>query len=208
MSVKILVVSSVLLAAGCVSYVPDASSGNCSQWKRPPAEAAPSDAEEADETPRDPAQLAARSEGTSVLSAHVDEQYITGPGVSLGRYDEDGERSLRGTAESNVIDMHIEEGRVSGAIDSGPVDLAVVRDGTTLEVNGLLAGRVTRFRVDDDGLKGQIGVCSYDLAREGAGFTGRRSCSMTSQPFRLDMPDTMATWTDADIAAVFAIFLR
>lgn len=207
MSVKILFLSSALLAAGCVSAVPDGadSAAGCPYQKRAPSEAASADEEEAEE--RDPEMLAARTGGTSLTLVRVDGKYITGPGVSLGRYEEDGGRAIRGPVDGNVVDLRIEEGRVSGAIDNSPVNLEVQREGTSLEVNGLVAGRVSRFRVDEQGMTGNVGVCSYDLKRAGAGFAGRRACG-GPESFTLELPDTMASWSDADIAAVFAIFLR
>jgi hypothetical protein len=209
MHVKILALSSALLAAGCVSAVPDgADSGGCPYKKTAPAEEAVASADEEAAEARDPAMFAARAGGTSLTLVRVDGKYISGPGVSLGRYDEEDGRALRGLVGAAVVDLRIEEGRVSGAIDNQPVDLKVERKGTSLEVSGLIPGQVSRFRVDEEGMKGLIGGCSYDLVRAGAGFTGRRRCGGSMQNFTLELPDTMASWSDADIAAVFAIFLR
>jgi hypothetical protein len=209
MSVRVLVLSSALLAAGCVSATPDAADvSSCPHEKRAPAAAAPSDADADAVEERDPEIFATRLGGTSSTLVRVSGQYITGPGISLGRYDEEDGRALRGRAEDSLVDLRIQDARVSGAIDNSPVELRVDREGSSLEMSGLIAGRVSRLKVDEDGMKGVIGTCSYDLMRAGTGFTGRRGCTGQMQAITVDMPDTMASWSDADVAAVFAVFLR
>ena len=209
MRLHVLAISSVLLAAGCVSAVPEgADSATCPYKPDARAAAATPDGDESDEEVRDPKQLAARGGGTSIITVRVDGKYITGPGVSLGRYDEEGGRALRGTMLSSVVDLRIDEGSVDGAIDSDPVKLAVVRKGTSLDVSGLVPGRVSRLHIDEQGMRGLVGGCTYDLRRAGAGFTGRRACGTEMSPFTLDLPDTMASWGDSDVAAVLVLFLR
>lgn len=212
MHVKVLALPSALLLAGCVSAADDAdyppSAGCPAGQKAAAAEAAAPDDDDAAGDERDPTMFAARSGGVANILVKVDGKYITGPNVSLGRYVERGAHALRGVAYGTVIDLRIDGEHVRGALGNEPVNLRVLRRGDSIDVAGLVPGRVSRFHIDEEGMRGTIGWCSYDLVRAGAGFSGRRSCGGSMSNFILELPDTMASWTDADIASVLAIFLR
>lgn len=203
MHAKVVALSSALLLAGCVSAAPEGA--RCPHDGGAAAgEALYDDGDE----PRDPTMFAARAGGTALVLVRVDGKYITGPSVSLGRYREGGNHVIRGTAQGHLLDLHIREDGVLGVIDNEPVRLRVMRRGSAVNVHGILPGRLSRFRIDGAGMRGLIGHCSYDLARTDGGFSGRRFCGGSASNFTLELPDTMASWTDADIAALIAVFLR
>lgn len=206
MHLKFVALSSALLAAGCVSAVPEADTAGKEGCAAKTAQAE-ADAVQVDED-RDPTMFAARAGGTSLVLVKVDGNDITGPNVLLSRYHEEEGRAIRGQARGSLVDLRIENGAVSGQIDNFPVNLTVERRGNKLDVAGLIPGRVSRYQIDEEGMRGMIGSCQYDLQRAGAGFTGRRACGGSVGFFTLELPDTMASWSDADVAAVFAIFLR
>lgn len=209
MSVKVLAVSAALLAAGCVSSAyEEAESPASPQCPREARGAPAAQVDESTDEPRDPAMLAVRGATTQPILVRAEGKYITGPGVSLGRYQEDGHRVVRGMIGGSVTELRVEGDQVKGAIDNSPVELSVVRFDTAMNAHGLIGGKLSRFRVDQDGMRGLIGGCAYDLSRVDGGFSGRRTCSQTAENFRLELPDTMASWSDADVAAVMVLFLR
>lgn len=202
-----LVLASAFLLTGCMEAMPDttdtASGHNCSA---PTRDAAPArDGAQAEEV--DPHAFAARAGGVDLTLVRVDGQYITGPNVSLGLYDEDGQRAIRGIIDQTVVDLRVDSDRVSGAIGNGPVALRVIREDNTLAVRGVMPGRVSHFQIDPSGMRGTIGGCMYSLKREANGFAGRRRCSSTMHNFTLELPQAMASWSDAEVAAVLALFL-
>lgn len=197
MRAKALFFTSVLLGVGCVQALPDSADSAADQDGQCDAESAAPD----------PDRFAARSGGTALTLLRVDEQYITGPEVSLGRYREEGHRVLRGRASDTVVELVIDEDHVSGVIGNDRVDVAVERDGTTVAVHGLLPGALSRLAIDASGMRGRLGRCMYDLDRTPDGFTGRRTCGGALENYTLDLPVAFASWTDAEIVAMFALFL-
>lgn len=176
--------------------------------ERTPVEAqAPAPAEDSDEEARDPAALALRAGGTDITVVRVEEDGITGPNVSIGRYLEDDAPVLRGTMGDKVVELQIGRDRITGIVGSARVDLSIAYDRTGLDVRGLLPGHLSRFRIDGDVLDGQIGWCSYNLKRNATGFSGRRRCSGAPSFFAIEVPDTLAAWTDAETVAAFALLL-
>lgn len=105
------------------------------------------------------------------------------------------------------MELIIDDSHISGVIGSARVDLTVERDGNKVSARGLIPGALSHFVVDESGMRGRISRCMYDLERTPAGFTGRRACGSTFENFTLELPDAMTRWTDAEIVAVFALFL-
>lgn len=211
MFVKALAVSSALFfLVGCVSATSEETlrSANACNAASPAAPAQSAPDEDGDVEERDPKAFAARAGGTNLVLLTVDGQYITGPGVSLGRYEEEEGLAIRGQIDGAIADLRVQGDGVRGSIDNNPVQLEVQRKGSSVDVAGLVPGRVSRFKIDEAGLRGNIGGCAYDLQRASSGFAGRRACGSSVSNFTLELPDTMASWTDADIAAVLVLFLR
>jgi hypothetical protein len=211
MYLKAVALSFALLCAGCVSAAPDgaayAGHGGCS-YKQKAAAAQPAADDGDDEEERDPNAFAARAGGTSLVLLRVDGKHILGPNVNLGRYHEEEGRVIRGQVEGSIAELMIREDGVIGTLDNNPVRLRVERAGNAIEVAGLVPGRVSRFKIDEEGLRGNIGGCGYNLQRAPGGFAGRRFCGGSADNFTLELPDTMASWSDAEIAAVLVLFLR
>ncbi|MEZ4294988.1 MAG: hypothetical protein R3B70_08415 [Polyangiaceae bacterium] len=199
----------VLFSTGCVgaSYEARQDCGYGSSKVQARAGSVVQADDDADDEADAATTFAARAGGTATQLLRVEGDYITGPNVSIGRYTEDGERVLRGVAYGTPVEMRIHRRRISGAIGNAPVEMMARRRGMSLDVHGLVAQRLSRFKIDEQRMVGQIGGCGYALERVDGGFAGRRSCGSRTGNFTLELPASMASWSDAEVAAVLALFL-
>jgi hypothetical protein len=141
------------------------------------------------------------------LVARVDGSDVVGPDVSLARFEEGRSRAIRGQARGRMVHVEASEGHVTGLLSGGPVELTVGRDDGTLVVKGLVGGRISAFRIDVAGAKGNLGGCSYELLRVSFAYEGRRSCGGPTERVSLRIPDALDRWSDDERAAVLAVLL-
>ncbi len=190
------VLSFSMLGAGCV-YEPQPAVPEA----EPEAPTCPAQAVETVHT------FSLTSSGGAVLMARVDGADIVGSDVSLARFDEGRGGAIRGHAVGRLVNLEAGEGRVTGLVSGGPMELSVERNGDTLVVEGLVRGRISAFRVDPAAVRGTIGRCSYELWRSGFEYEGRRSCGGPTERVSLRMPEALERWSDDERVAVIAILL-
>lgn len=165
------------------------------------------------DAPNEPAEadtastFALASSGGAVLMARVDGADILGSEVRLARFDEGRGGAIRGHAAGRLVNVEAGEGRVTGLVSGGPIDLTVARTDDTLVVSGLVRGRISSFRIDSMAARGTLGGCSYELARDGLDYEGRRSCGGPTERVSLRIPTELDRWGDDERAAVLAILL-
>jgi len=151
-----------------------------------------------------------RSTRRTILAARVDDAGILGIGINIGRYQDAGDRSLRGHVFGQRVDLQVAEGRVSGFVSGTlAVDVSSTREQGTLHVRGLVRGRAAEYRLDEQRLSGTLGRCRYDLARSGdQHYQGEVHCDGQSHHVvRLKLPPELDRWTDPEVGAALGLLL-
>lgn len=167
-------------------------------------EAPPSWPEEREEALDD---LALHADLGGTVEARVGARDIVGSEVNVARYREPEGGAMRGTAFGRPVNLAIGPGTVTGLVGTQPVDVTVTREGRALRLTGIVRGTPSDFRIDPRAVKGRLGSCSFELARDGNAYTGRRACGGGSQWVSLRVPDALACWQDSERAAAFAVVL-
>jgi hypothetical protein len=210
MLAKALPLSLVLLAAGCADAPPNTAENAASppyhRTTTPAFGSAPSEASGLD-------AFEMRAGGRQLVLLRPRESSLSGDRVRLMRVQWSDETSagfaLMGSVYGAPVYVRVDGTRASGTIGDQEMELRVERKGMAIEVSGTVGGSPVRFHLDDEGLEGVIGGWLYGLRRAERGFAGRRRTATTvAHDFTLRLPDLMAPWDDADIAAVLVIFLR
>lgn len=139
-------------------------------------------------------------------TARVTTSGLQGPQIDVGRYDNGN--TFRGTAFHRPVDLTVSNGSVKGLWGRIPFTLDV-SDPTPqgFKVNGLIAGVPSAFSVSPDRIEGTIGHCAYDLGRSGNTYLGSRSCRGAIDQVTLRVPESMAEWSDADVAVALSLLL-
>jgi hypothetical protein len=220
MVAKALPLSLALLAAGCAGAPPNTAEDAASQAFRGATTPASGDAGEVVQSragaPTEASDLdvfETRAGRRQLVLLHPRGSILSGDRVRLMRVQWSDETSagfaLMGSVYGAPVYVRVDGTRASGTIGDQEMELRVERKGMAIEVSGTVGGSPVRFHLDDEGLEGVIGGWLYGLRRAERGFAGRRRTATTvAHDFTLRLPDLMAPWDDADIAAVLVIFLR
>jgi hypothetical protein len=129
--------------------------------------------------------------------------------VNLGRYLDPEDRSIRGVAFGQRVDLKVEGERVHGVLDGTiPLDVTATREDGSLHVRGLVRGFPADFRLDDDRLAGTFGRCSYALdAMPGQVYQGALHCKGFDRLVLVKVPPELTRWTDAEMGAALGLLL-
>ncbi len=138
-------------------------------------------------------------------TALISKQGAQGPQTDVGRYD-DG-KTIRGTANGQIIDMSVTGTRASGIWGPGPINLEVAQQGDQLRMNGLVAGRPSSWTASTEAVQGNIGFCAYDLRRQGDVYVGTRSCARGVSPVNVQFPSTILEWQPINIGILMALLM-
>jgi hypothetical protein len=152
-------------------------------------------------------QLVLRLPGAS-LTFKVDGRQLSGPQTSL-LWTED---AVRGFLYNRKVNLTLEEGRVTGLLDGGQLQLTLVPiPAGGVQVQGTVGNVLSSFRLTPGQLEGRIGRCSYDLRGEEdrpGYYSGSRTCP--GEPFvptNLELPSTLQVSSPAAQAALLALML-
>jgi hypothetical protein len=162
----------------------------------------------ADDAPVDTrSTFALRTDGGDALVLRVTATRVTGADVSLEQFCEEGGTAIRGRAFGRPVNVDVNEDRVTGLAGGHPIDLEVSVHGPGLHLEGTVAGAPARFAIGPHAAQGTLGRCSYELARAGSGYEGRRSCGGPSAHTWLRLPTALDGWGDDARATVLALLL-
>jgi hypothetical protein len=191
------------LAAGC-SYDPATFPGQDELYGAPPP-----DGRTFDDQDDDYPGFVLRTPRETVITARVDDGGILGFDVNLGRYQDPDDRSIRGNAFQQWLDLKVTNDRVTGVVmGTLPVDVVSAREGGALRVRGLMRGYPMDYRLDEQRLAGSLGRCSYDLARAGDHhYQGKLDCNGEQRVVRLKLPPELTRWSDPEIGAALGLLL-
>lgn len=142
--------------------------------------------------------------GVNVL---VGERSITGPGVSLTRYDDGSDHAIRGEAFLRTINVDVTADGVKGLDDGQPFNLTVKMEGDALVVRGIIRGQITDYALAPGGLKGGVGSCMFVMKRAGAEYLGTRGCGTGMQIASMGFPASFGKWSMPEMAAALTVLL-
>jgi hypothetical protein len=149
--------------------------------------------------------IAAQVTDSSILGSDM----RLGRYVNLGRYLDADDRSIRGVAFGQWVDLKVEGDRVHGVLDGTiPLDITAAREDGALHVRGLVRGFPADFRFDEERLAGAFGRCSYELAAMGGHvYQGALHCKGFDHLVLVKVPPELSRWTDAETGAALGLLL-
>jgi len=136
----------------------------------------------------------------------VTEEQILGVQPGLGLVRSSGEISGRALGVPMVVGFHGDQG--AGVYRGAPFEVFVVRTPTGLDVTGTFAGTVSDFEVSTVRIKGQIGICAYDLRWNGKVYLGYRGCGEKVDAMSVSLPATLARWSDVEVAGALGLLMN
>jgi hypothetical protein len=140
------------------------------------------------------------------VHAQVTPSGIQGPQFNVTRTG----TALRGTVYNRAVnvDVNTASGDIHGLLGMSPVDVHVQRDANGVRAKGLIGGYLSDFVERKDVIQGRIGGCSYDLRFVETAYQGFRNCGGSRvEQLSLQVPSTLASWSDAELTAGLALFL-
>jgi hypothetical protein len=119
---------------------------------------------------RSPGDLAVSS-AEDVATVRIEDGRAHGPNIEVKRFDDE----LRGTWRGARVNARLSPTRVTGVIDSRPLDFHVEERDGALAARGLVAETREEIELTDARLHVRVGSCGYDLKRaEDATYRGYR----------------------------------
>ena len=105
-----------------------------------------------------------------------------------------------------VVGFHGDQG--AGVYRGAPFEVFVAHTSTGLEVTGIFAGTVSDFELSTARIRGQVGICAYDLRWNGKAYLGYRGCGEKVEPISVSLPATMARWSDVEVAGALGLLMN
>jgi hypothetical protein len=128
-----------------------------------------------------------------------------GPDVNVGRFDNGG--TFRGTVSRGTLQINVSGNRATGQWGNVPLNLEVEETADQLKMNGLIAGRPSTWTASANAVQGNIGFCSYDLARQGDSYVGTRSCGRGIGQVTVSFPTSIHEWEPINIGLLMALLM-
>jgi hypothetical protein len=153
-----------------------------------------------------PGHLVRRAGGSNAIDALVSGNEITGAEISVTRYLDPSDHSIRGTAFGNPVDVTVTDTKASGLFASAPVDITTSEIDGKMHVEGMMRGQPSTFDFSADILDGKIGICEYHLKWTGRSYQGSRGCG-GGGVVEVEVPQALRVWSKPEIAMALGLFL-
>jgi hypothetical protein len=198
----------LLLSLAALSFLTACEAGTPPAGGATPAGATPAGAAPAEAGKAGAAgHFVLRAPGVSVVEVLIEDGNITGPQVSVTRYQTPTDHSLRGTAFGSPVDVAIADKKATGILGTGPLDITTEHREGKIHITGLVGGATTDFEVNMKVLKGKIGQCLYDLNWNGKAYEGTRGCGRSAEPVTVSVPTTLGKWSDPELGACLGLLM-
>jgi len=130
---------------------------------------------------------------------------VRGPDLDLRR----AEGKLEGTTYiRRPVELQQRGNEIVGQVGAEDWDLRLSQDGTEMRVTGLVAGKPTTFWMSPARIRGAVGMCVFDFVWSTGLYSGARTCGVASDNVAMQFPAVLATWSDAQVAALFGIVVQ
>jgi len=156
-------------------------------------------------TPSGPEQRFSMVGSGIQTTAVISKDGAQGPSINVGRYD-DG-KAIRGTVNNVPLNISVSGTHAEGQWGSGPLTVDVDEQADQLKMTGLVAGRPSTWTASREAIQGNIGLCSYDLRRQGDAYLGGRSCAGGIAQVTVQFPSTITEWQPVNIGVLMALLM-
>jgi len=129
-----------------------------------------------------------------------------GPNINVGRFDNGA--AIRGTINNQPFQLAVDQaaGTANGQTGWGPLSMTATEEGNSLKCNGLI-GRPGTITISPESLNGNVGVCAYDMARQGESYVGSRSCGRGIANATVTFPTNILEWKPINICVLMALLM-
>jgi hypothetical protein len=132
---------------------------------------------------------------------------LTSTELSVTRYTDADDHSIRGTAFDRTVDINITADGAKGLLGPGPLDIKVALVGDELQIHGSVAGETSALSFNPREITGNVGRCMFQMARRGAEYTGARGCGRSKEEAQIIFPASFGAWSVPEMGAALAILL-
>jgi hypothetical protein len=115
---------------------------------------------------------------------------------------------IQGRAVGVPVAVRFEDTHGEGTYRAAPFSIFVQRTEDGLHAQGLMGGYISNFDLTPDRLVGKIGPCGWDLSWDGTVYAGSRGCGRRIDKVSIELPATMAGWSDAQVAGALGLLLN
>ena len=128
---------------------------------------------------------------------------LFGPTIDVSAVGDD---RFAGYSGRDRIELHLDAGRIEGTVNNRPTSLSISSGANFQRLAGRFAGIRSALDVTPSAIRGNMGVCLYDLTREtpSSPYTGRACGSEHSD---LTIPANLEAREPAERAMIVAVFL-
>jgi hypothetical protein len=141
--------------------------------------------------------------GDALNMAYVERDRLDSVDVTLRR-----KRSrFFGRIGRQRVNISMEGSLISGTIGDRPISLRAERTMAQLHIDGAFGARAIALTVDPVSLRGQVGLCQYELSLQRGAYAGRVLCGADSLRARLTIPVSLASRSDAELSVMLTALL-
>jgi hypothetical protein len=115
---------------------------------------------------------------------------------------------IQGRAVGVPVAIRFEDTHGEGNYRAAPFSVFVSRTEDGLHAQGLMGGYVSNFDLSPERLVGKIGPCGWDLWWDGSVYAGSRGCGQRIDKVSVELPATMAGWSEAQVAGALGLLLN
>jgi len=143
--------------------------------------------------------------GETLRRATVTDTSARGPNLNLRRVP----GHLQGTTRTDTpVDLQQRGNGIAGRVGTDSWDLTLEPDGAEVRATGLVGGLPSTFWMSPPRIRGSMGPCRFDLVWTAGNYAGTRSCGPQGDVLQLQLPASLASWSDPEVAALLAIFVQ
>jgi hypothetical protein len=141
------------------------------------------------------------------VSVVVGAKSITGPNFTLTRYADASDHAIRGNVFNQPVDVDVTADGAHGLVGNGVFDIKVARMNDVLQIHGTVSGKPSNFALDGRSLNGNVGQCMFQMARQGAEYSGTRGCRASADAASLGIPASFGLWSLPELGTALSILL-
>jgi hypothetical protein len=105
------------------------------------------------------------------------------------------------------VQISMDGSQISGTIGDRLISLRAERTGTQLHIDGAFGARAIALTMDPTSLRGQVGLCQYELSLQRGAYVGRVLCGGNPLRVRLTIPVSLASRSDVELSVMLTALL-
>lgn len=141
--------------------------------------------------------------GDALNMAYVERDRLVSVDVILRRV----RSRFHGQIGHQPVEITMEGSHIGGHIGNRTIVLLAVRASGQLHVDGMFGARSIALVVDPRSLRGQVGLCRYELSLQRGAYAGRVFCGGAPLRMSLTIPVSLAARGDVEVAVLLTSLL-